>query len=114
DSVATHPNWVIFQKNAPSPHNFYLALWFGLGGIGLLGCLVMFFRFIQAFLAGHAAAGKGNGIFIAFLASFTAHYLIRGLFETLTWAPLSLLAGAAIATSLWVHDLAQKDLESGA
>jgi len=107
ESVAAHPHWLIFQEKAPSPHNFYLHLWFSLGGIGLMVCLAMFVHFIRAFLAGHAVPGKGQVVFIAFLASFTAHYLVRGMLETLTWAPLSMLAGVAIATSLWVRRAAQ-------
>lgn len=108
ESVAAHPHWLIFQEKAPSPHNFYLHLWFSLGGIGLVVCLTMFVHFIRAFLAGHVVSGSGQVVFVAFLASFTAHYVVRGMFETLTWVPLSILAGAAIATSLWVRESPQQ------
>ena len=99
--VADHPHW-FFRDRSMSPHNFFLMALFGLGLLGLALTLALSGLLVARYVAQARAAATPQEAMLplALLASFVAHYLVRGSFETLSWPPLALYIGLAAGLTL--------------
>jgi len=95
-----HPHWSLREKPL-SPHNFYLMTLFGLGLPGLLLTLAIVAVTIARFVSGlRQTSDMETGLLpVALLASFVAHFVVRGSFETLSWHHMALFIGLAVGLS---------------
>jgi O-antigen ligase len=96
-----HPHWSLREK-PQTPHNFYLMVFFGLGLPGLLLTLAVVAMAIANFISGsRKGSDLETGLLpVALLASFVAHFIVRGSFETLSWEHMALFIGLAVGLSL--------------
>jgi O-antigen ligase len=99
--VADHPQW-FFRDKSMSPHNFFLMALFGLGLPGLALTLALAGLIVARCVGRMRQAATPQEVWLplALLASFVAHYLVRGSFETLSWPPLALYVGLAAGLTL--------------
>lgn len=99
-----HPQW-FFGNKPMSPHNFFLMALFGLGLPGLALTLALAVQLAARFIAQLRNAVPADALLpLALLASFVAHFLVRGSFETLSWPPLAIYVGCAAGLTLAPRD----------